>query len=341
MRFGVVGCGVISLKGHLPSMKSLENIEVVAVTDVNENAAKKAAKKFGVKKYYTDFREMLKDDSIDAVTIATPTPTHGKIALECAEAGKHIVVEKPLTTTLAEGLAVRDTVKKNNVKLTVVQNYRFFPEVRKAKKKVLRGSIGSILTAHGVACTPWPNQWTRSTWLYNEPGVLLDFAPHLVDSLLWIINSKPEKIYAIGGDSAGHANFFTYSQILVQFQNQAIATLELLWTNMLRFSFSLMGTSGRIRVDPRYRVAFETHGIKTPVDDIRLLFESTKVIKDILRGTFFKLPLMTYEYLYSDFVNAVEKNKNPIVTIDEAVDVVAILEYAYRSIKEDKAFNFT
>jgi hypothetical protein len=122
-----------------------------------------------------------------------------------------------------------------------------------------------------------------------------------------LVNSKPVKISAVGGDSAGHANFFTYSQVPVQFKNKATASLELLWTNMLRFSFSLMGTSGRIEVDPRYRIAFETHGIKTPVDDIRLFIERTKVIKDILNGTFFKLPLMTYEYIYNDFIEAIEK----------------------------------
>jgi len=342
MKFAIVGCGAVTSRYHLPALKKLEDAEVLAVVDIKKTVAKKTAKKFGIKEYYSNVDDVLNDHNIDTVVIATPTPTHAELAIKVANAGKNIIVEKPLASSLNEGIAVKCAVEDNDVKLTVVQNYRYVPSIRKAREIVLQGLLGNITSVYGVAHTPWPNQWTRGTWLYHELGVLLDFSPHVVDAILWIINSKPKKVYAVGGDFTGYCGFVNYAQASVLFENGIIGTFDLSWlTGTFRFSISLTGTSGRLEVDPRYNTLFRIHGIPTPIDDIRFFMKRVKVIKDIITGRFFAMPRIVYELFYTDFINAVDKNSRMPVTITEAIETLAVFEGAYKSIKTGKVVDIS
>jgi len=337
MKFAIVGCGAVASRYHLPTLKKLGNVEVLAVVDMRRAVAKKTARKFGIKRYYSDIDSVLRNNNIDTVVIATPTPTHAELAIKVANAGKNVIVEKPLASSLSKGLAIKRAVEDNDVKLTVVQNYRYVPSIRKAREIVLKGFLGNITSVYGVAHTPWPNQWTRGTWLYREPGVLLDFSPHVVDAILWIINSKPKRVYAVGGDFTGHCGFINYAQASVLFENGIIGTIDLSWlTGTFRFLISLAGTSGRLEVNPRYNTLFRIHGIPTPVDDIRFFVERVKVIKDVITGRFFTMPRILYELFYTDFINAVDKNGRMPVTITEALTTLAVLEGAYKSIESGK-----
>ena len=100
MKFAIVGCGAIAWRGHLPALSKLEDVEVTSVVDLDKTRAKRTAKKFGVKKYYSTVDEILKDEELDVVVIATPTPTHKDLAIKVADAGKHIIVEKTLATRI-------------------------------------------------------------------------------------------------------------------------------------------------------------------------------------------------------------------------------------------------
>jgi len=336
MKFAIVGCGAIAWRGHLPALSKLEDVEVTSVVDLDKTRAKRTAKKFGVRRYYTTVDEILKDEELDVVVIATPTPTHKDLAIKVADAGKHIIVEKPLATSLSEGLSIKEAVKKNNVKLCVVQNYRYFPSIRQARKIVRQGFLGKITNIYGIAHTPWPNQWTRGTWLYYEPGVLLDFSPHIVDAILWITNGKPQRVYAIGGDFTGHSNFINYAQISIVFKNKVIGTIDVSWlTGTFRYHLYFMGTSGMLEVDPRFNVVFRSHGIPTPIDDIRYFLTRMKIIGDVVTGRFFTMPQFVYQYFYKDFIRALETNGRMPVTIEEALETLAVLEGAYKSIKNN------
>jgi predicted dehydrogenase len=336
MNFAIIGCGAVTSRYHLPALKKLD-AEVLAVVDIKKAVAKKIAKKFDIKHYYSNIDDVLNDPNIDTIVIATPTPTHAELAMKAANAGKNIIVEKPLASSLNEGLAVKHAVEDNDIKLTIVQNYRYVSSIRKAREIVLQGLLGDITSVYGVAYTPWPNQWTRGTWLYCEPGVLLDFSPHVVDAILWIINSKPKRVYAVGGDFTGSCGFINYAQVSVLFDNGIVGTIDLSWlTGTFRFLISLTGTSGRLEVDPRYNTLFRMHGTPTPIDDVRLFIERVKVIKDIITGRFFTMPRIAYELFYTDFINAVDKNGRMPVTITEALTTLAILEGAYKSIKSGK-----
>ena len=95
MKVGVIGCGAIAQRAHIPTFNSIEGVEVQAVCDINEEKAKKTAKKYKIKEYYTDYKTMLENPSINLVSICTPPNLHAEIIIEAARAGKHVLVENP------------------------------------------------------------------------------------------------------------------------------------------------------------------------------------------------------------------------------------------------------
>ncbi len=334
MKFAIIGAGAIARRGHLPSLKDTRDAEVLAIVDTNENAAKKAARKFAIRNYYKNIDPVLKDEEIEAVIIAIPTPTHKDVAIKAAQAGKHLIIEKPLAASLSDGLKIKEAIEKNNVRATVVQNYRYYPSIIKARKIIRSGQLGGLTSVYGIAHTPWPNQWTRGTWLYYEPGVLLDFTPHVVDAILWISKCKPKRVFALGGDYTSHCKFINYAQISIDFDDKTVGAIDVSWlTGMFRFVMSFIGTSGRLEIDPRYNTVFRASGIPTPLDDIRQFMTRMKVIPDILSGRFFKVTKTLYDNFYKHLMDALQHKKRMPVPIDEALETLAILDGAYKSIK--------
>ncbi len=338
MRVGVIGCGAIARKAHLPALKSINNIDVWAVSDINRRVAERVAKKFNVPNIYTDYKELLKDDSIKTVIICTPSFSHAEIAIESARAGKHILVEKPLAMNIKEAVEIIKATKDNNVKLCCVFNYRYFPAVQNAKEKISSGSLGNIVSMYGVAHTHFPISWTRSTWLYHKGGALDDFGPHLIDMICWLNGSEVKEVYAMGGDFLRTMNFINYIQILMRFENRSLSIADISWlTGPFLFTINVHGTGGHLNLDVRYNHLEEIHGVPTPLDDLRSFKRKMITIaKDIISKAFFKGALAFYKQIYEDFFFSIEKGGEPPISGEEGLRVTAISEAAKISIKEKR-----
>lgn len=98
VKVGIIGCGGIANGKHMPSLKKIENVQMVAFCDIIEERAEKAAKEFGVEgaKVYKDYKELLKDESIEVIHVCTPNRSHSFISIDAMEAGKHVMCEKPM-----------------------------------------------------------------------------------------------------------------------------------------------------------------------------------------------------------------------------------------------------
>ena len=142
IRFGIIGCGKIS-GSHARAITKSNKTKLVAVCDVIEEKAKELAKSHGVKKVYTDYKEMLKDPEIDAVCICTPSGMHGEMCIEAAKTGKHIFCEKPIELTGEKIDAIIDALDTYPVKMQCVFQRRTMPAAIAAKKLTRR--------------TPWEN----------------------------------------------------------------------------------------------------------------------------------------------------------------------------------------
>jgi predicted dehydrogenase len=193
--FGIIGCGMIA-GFHAKAITSIGG-KVVACFDSLPAAVDRFAGQYSGCKAYHDIHEFVADKNIDIVTIGTPSGAHLDPALIAAEAGKHIIVEKPLEITLERCDKIIAACKKNNVKLTTVFHSRFHDSSLKIKKAVETGRFGKLTL--GDAIVKWHRSqiyydsgaW-RGTWELDGGGALMNQAIHTIDLLMWLMGPVVE-----------------------------------------------------------------------------------------------------------------------------------------------------
>ena len=194
VRVGVIGCGGIFRNLHTPYLETTTLAKVVAIADQNEEAAKEQAERFGAEAY-TDWREVVDRDDIDAIDLATHPRPHREIAVAAAESGKHIFVEKPMCRNVAEADAMIAAADKAGVLLQVAYMIRFNPNFQKLKEILDDGTLGKPLM---IYC----NQvgWFRPAhpWLFvkeESGGMLVEQAIHQLDEWVWLYG-EVSSVYA-------------------------------------------------------------------------------------------------------------------------------------------------
>ena len=152
VRIGIIGCGGIANQKHMPSLKKLPDVEMVAFCDIIEEKAKAAAEKFGTAaaKIFTDYKELLKLD-LDVVHVLTPNKQHSFITVDALESGKHVMCEKPMAINTAEAQKMLDAAKRTGKKLTIGYQSRFRKDSMYLKKCVEAGDLGEIYYARAQA----------------------------------------------------------------------------------------------------------------------------------------------------------------------------------------------
>src|SRR5262245_56598929 len=150
---GIIGSGGIAQGAHLTAYKALaeEGVQVVAVADVRRETAEQAAKKFEVPHVYEDYHQMLKRDDIHAVSVCTPNFLHKQPTIDALEAGKHVLVEKPLAINAAEGREMVAAAKRTGRKLQAGLNNRFGSGPQALKRFIQAGEMGDIYYARSQA----------------------------------------------------------------------------------------------------------------------------------------------------------------------------------------------
>ena len=198
VRIGIIGCGGIANSKHMPSLKKLPDVEMVAFCDIIEERAIKAAKDFGTAdaKVFTDYKELLKLD-LDVVHVLTPNKQHSFITVDALESGKHVMCEKPMAINTAEAQKMLDAAKRTGKKLTIGYQSRFRKNSMYLKKCIENGDLGDIYYARAQAI----RRRAVPTWgvfLDEENqggGPLIDIGTHALDLTLWEMdNYEPEMV---------------------------------------------------------------------------------------------------------------------------------------------------
>jgi len=335
MRAGIIGAGAEAKEVQLPTFKSMQELELLAVADIDEKSAKSVAKKFDIPEVYIDYHDLLNNKNIDMVSICVPFYLHKKIAVDCAKAGKHILVEKPMAVTVQDADEILKAVKENEVKLCVVQNYRLFPSVQKSKDIIEEGRIGEIISmhAHMLDFPPSSSEWRMN----RHGGVIEDIGPHLIDIVLYLNDFKTIKqIYAMGGNIGGNMDVIDHAQIMIEFENRSLATLDLSWmTGAKEIALYVQGTGGLLHCDVRNNHVQEIHQYSTPLDDIPdTIKKVTKIMKGAVTGDYFIGAKQYFMKIVADFIESIEKNTKPPMSVEEGRNVALVIEGAFRSIKE-------
>ena len=201
VRVGIIGCGGIANGKHMPSLKQLPNVKMVAFCDIIEERAIKARADYGTPDcaVYTDYRELLEDKSIDVVHVCTPNRAHSFITVDALHAGKHLMCEKPMAINSEEAKKMLDAAKETGKKLTIGYQSRQRADSRYLKNECLAGTFGDIYYAKATAL----RRRAVPTWgvFLNEyeqgGGPLIDIGTHALDLTLWMMDNYQPK-YCLG-----------------------------------------------------------------------------------------------------------------------------------------------
>lgn len=215
IRVGIIGCGGICNGKHMSALSTMDNIEIVALCDVIEERAVETRDKWKLENVdiYTDYKELLKDETIEVVHVLTPNRSHSFITIDALEAGKHVMCEKPMAKTYKEAKAMTEAAKRTGKKLTIGYQSRWRQDYRYLKTCCENGELGEIYYARAIAL----RRRAVPTWgvFLNEyeqgGGPLIDIGTHSLDITLWLMdNYEPEMVVGTSfkklGQQKGTAN---------------------------------------------------------------------------------------------------------------------------------------
>ena len=248
-----VGVGMLGYafmgKAHSHAMLTIPHMiypppaipKLAAIAGRNEEAVKEAAKRYGYAKYYTDWRDMIKDDSVQLVDNGGPNDAHAAPSIAAAKAGKHILCEKPLGRTASESKKMRDAVMEAGVKNMVAFNYRFVPAIRQLRLLIESGALGKIYHFRAVYLQEWimPHYNTPMIWRLQKEnagsGALGDLGAHIIDLARYLVGEVGSvaamartfiKERPTGDGKMGTVTVDDAFASVLEFENGALGTVE-------------------------------------------------------------------------------------------------------------------
>lgn len=200
MKTAIVGLGYIG-KVHLLSLGAVPQVQELVLVDPNQEEAKRVAKAFGITQVYNDYREMLKDESIDVVHNCTPNNLHYEINKACLEHGKHILSEKPLCLDAERARILVVLAEKNKLQTAVNYCYRYYPSVQEAAMKIEKGILGKVHTVRGSFLQDWLSSsqdynWRLDPSFSGKSNTVADIGTHWSDLFSFLTGCKITSVCA-------------------------------------------------------------------------------------------------------------------------------------------------
>ncbi len=331
IKIGIIGCGTIA-NVHAEAINQSNKTKLHSVFSRNKEKAKKCAGNYGITAY-TNWNEFISDSDLDAVSICTPSGTHLDYGVKAAKAGKHVIVEKPIEVTLQRAKTLIDECEKNNVKLAVIYQSRFSPEISDLKNKIERNILGDIFMAD--AFIKWyRNQdyydsgiW-RGTIKLDGGGVLINQAIHTIDLLQWLVGDI-ETVY-------GKIGTFTHKNIegednaaaVIKYKTGAIGVIEASTSVQPAQSrkIELHGKQGTIVVDDN-NVEFFLVGREQKQSEVKE--NKSSGASSPLSG----FSIEPHKNQFEAISNAILNNQFPPVSGAESLKSLAIVQAIYESSK--------
>ena len=272
MRIAIIGCGAIARRSHLPAFKQLEGVDVVAFASRSLSSAEAAASEYGSGDVYDDWRKVI-DLDVDAIDICSPNVHHVDQAVAAAEAGKHVLVEKPMACTLDEANDMLEAANDSAIVMHIAHNLRYVPTLVAARDNVARlGQIVGVRAAFGHA---GPRFWAPdSTWFFDKAlsggGALIDLGVHAIDFVRFVTGLEATHVAAMlfGNEPVEDA-----AQLTMRYESGgAIGSLHASWVARPApdFGLTIFGTDGTMHLDARTPLTFRAadgEKIEIPLPD--------------------------------------------------------------------------
>ncbi len=336
VKVGIIGAGKIAERLHLPQYSEFKKVEVVAICDINKSKAERLAKIYKIQKIYTDYRKMIKEANIDAVSICTPNYLHAEMTIFAANNKKHVLVEKPMALSIAEMKQMIYACKKNNVVLMVEQTQRFDPAHEVLKEVIDSKILGKIATVRGKLGHSGPEFWSDdSPWFFDKRksggGVSVDVGIHILDLIRFVLgNSEIESV------SAKIANLIKKKikledtiNAVIKFKNGIMGIFEASWsTSPYEVRVEVCGSHGKAIVQ---QANADTQRLRVWTIDPKNPYNTIKEHK-------YKIPEKSKNISpCAHFINCILNKQKPIIDGNEGMKSMAVILAALKSAKTGKA----
>jgi len=251
VRLGVLGAGIIA-KSFMEAAPNVADLEVATVCDIDENRARSLAEPQNIA-WETDYHAVLADDSIQAVYIALPHHLHEEVAIAAAEAGVHILLEKPMANSLQEADRMLSAQKRAGIKLMIGFTHRFHSELETAKRLIAAGELGQLTLAVDVMTTGG----VIPGWFWQKSeaggGVLHVNGAHSFDRLRWLMGSEIVEVFAYTDTYDSRKTVEDSAVVALRFANGAMGATVHNWVTdspvPFKCDLDIHGTEGALRID--------------------------------------------------------------------------------------------
>jgi predicted dehydrogenase len=342
VRTGLIGCGKIA-QTHATALKALDEADFVAVADVDEGRARAFAEQHGVAKSYGSVDELLRAGGLDAVIVCTPHPLHAPVVVAAAEAGVHVLCEKPISDKLSEADQMVAAADKAGIKFSAVFQRRWWPACQRIREAIDAGKLGQLTVGECVsklwrpaeyfASDPW-----RGKWATEGGGVLMNQAVHTIDMFQWYMGPVVEVVgrYA----KLVHGDY-------IDVEDTAVATLV--------FANGALGTLlAATTIQPDFGFRVTVHGSNGATVSVWENPEGHQGVNDVwsIRGEESQRPNWEeedrgkpgfphfHQLQIQDFLQAVRDNRPPAVTGAEGIKSLEIIQAIYRSSRTGEPVRF-
>lgn len=317
LRLGIVGCGAVTERYHLPAVAVSRDVELVGLADPQLTRAAALAETYGAPLVVADHGELV--GKVDAAIVATPNRLHAPVAGDLARAGVHVLVEKPLARTTAECDQIAAAARAGGVVAAVGHDFRHFPVAGTARAILAAGILGDVQDVELRQGTGgrWPY---ASTYVYSRQeaggGVLIDFGVHMLDLLGWWVGDLTVKSYR--DDAAGGVE--TECELLLETSGGAPVRLELTRLRAMRDTTIVRCERGVLEIG-----IFEPAMLRLGVAG-----GPGALVGGVPDPEFEEAPLRTvFERQLADFARAVNDRGEPLVPLAEGRRAVALVEGSY------------
>jgi predicted dehydrogenase len=361
---GVIGAGSIAEIAHFPSVRQIPEAELIAAADPVEEYRDRATQKWGVKAAYEDYQEMLKRDDVELVIIASPNIFHHEHATACAQAGKHVIIEKPFACTNYEAWDIVNTAKKYNTRVMVGCNYRFWEQHLIAKDLLNQKIIGDLKMGSSKSHESWDLyhemiSYTkfRSDVKLAAAGALFDLGSHMVDLLLWFMGKEVKRVCGIAKNITRPESYTVLDDcvyIQIEFEDNCYGIVDLnRFSPVVTQGCELLGTEGTILTSSEAQNPYQSAPMAIYIDRDYNWDDMPEIIRDYRYPQVFwatdnvakPVPKRwvsiypprgwAYKKMIQHFIECIAYDKEPIIKMEDGARDTEVLCAVFKSMEED------
>jgi UDP-N-acetylglucosamine 3-dehydrogenase len=323
LKFGIIGCGSIADNSFAPSLCNSTKAELVAVCRRDRDKAQAFAARHGGCAHYGSAKDLLDDDNVEAVVVATPTDTHCEYTVLAAQRGRHVICEKPMARSAVESRQMVEACREAGVKLGVAYRRRLFPQVLKARELIAQGRIGRVVcvrTHYSGWMSVGPGEWRVAPEI---GGAMMEMAVHRLEVLLNFAPATPVEVSALVETVHHEWPVDDSDAILLKFSDGTIGIHStVLCSDPRRDMAHIDGTEGRIMID----------SLEFFCDSLRLETAAGVEVVTVepLQDPYMDRPMI------EDFVRAVRDDRQPLCDGGTGFVVQAVVDAAFASAREKR-----